>query len=280
MENQRPELRTARRDEMPIILDWAAKEGWNPGLDDAKAFLAADPEGFFVADLGGGPAAAISVVNHDSTMAFLGLYLCRPEHRGKGIGFGLWKHAIGHAGGRTIGLDGVPAQQHNYASSGFAHAGSTMRWEGALAGRPNARTRRARVEDLTAIRALDRAANGYGRNKFLDAWLQDTPARMTLVLEERGECMGFATIRRCLRGCKIGPLVAPHANDAIDLVLAAQDACPGDVVVVDAPDANGELIGWMKDRGFTCSFQTARMYRGPAPLMSSLLQGVGTLELG
>lgn len=82
-------FRTARPDELPLILSWAAAEGWNPGLDDAAVFFASDPEGFFVADLDNGPIAAISVVNHSSDFAFLGLYLCLPKHRGKGIGFGL-----------------------------------------------------------------------------------------------------------------------------------------------------------------------------------------------
>ena len=31
--------------DLAMVLDWAAAEGWNPGLDDAAAFLAADPEG-------------------------------------------------------------------------------------------------------------------------------------------------------------------------------------------------------------------------------------------
>jgi hypothetical protein len=29
-------------------LDWAAAEGWNPGLGDARAFQIADPQGFLV----------------------------------------------------------------------------------------------------------------------------------------------------------------------------------------------------------------------------------------
>ena len=110
-------FRTARADELPLVLSWAEAEGWNPGPDDAAAFFASDPEGFFVADADTGPVAAISVVNHSDAFAFLGLYLCLPEHRGKGIGFGLWQHALAHAGARCVGLDGVPAQQDNYRKS-------------------------------------------------------------------------------------------------------------------------------------------------------------------
>ena len=73
--------RTMSLDELRVVLDWAAEEGWNPGLDDAEAFHAADPEGFFLAIDKGTPVAAISVVNHSDNFAFLGLYLCRPEYR-------------------------------------------------------------------------------------------------------------------------------------------------------------------------------------------------------
>ena len=114
------EYRTASIQDLYLILDWAAEEGWNPGWDDAAAFHAADPKGFFLALDDSEPVAAISVVNHSDTFAFLGLYIALPSHRRKGIGLGLWRHAIKHAGDRTIGLDGVPDQKANYAASDFA----------------------------------------------------------------------------------------------------------------------------------------------------------------
>jgi hypothetical protein len=41
------------RDELDLAVEWAALEGWNPGLHDADAFYAADPDGFFVGLLDG-----------------------------------------------------------------------------------------------------------------------------------------------------------------------------------------------------------------------------------
>ena len=76
--------------------DWARIEGWNPGLDDAPPFWAADPLGYFLAEVDGQPAAAISVVNHDDSFAFLGLYLCRPAFRGRGIAKRLMIDAMSH----------------------------------------------------------------------------------------------------------------------------------------------------------------------------------------
>ena len=41
-------VRTMRPQEVALVLDWAAQEGWNPGLADAACFAAVDPEGFLL----------------------------------------------------------------------------------------------------------------------------------------------------------------------------------------------------------------------------------------
>ena len=66
------DFRQIRAGELALLLDWAG-EGWNPGMGDGPAFFAADRAGFFVATVAGQAVAAISVVNHDPAMAFLGL---------------------------------------------------------------------------------------------------------------------------------------------------------------------------------------------------------------
>jgi GNAT superfamily N-acetyltransferase len=265
-------------DELPAILDWAAAEGWNPGHDDAAAFFAADPDGFFVADAGDGPVAAISVVNHDPAMAFLGLYIVDPDRRGQGIGKRLWDHALGHAGGRCVGLDGVPAQQDNYALSGFVRAGETARFEGALDPVPHPDIRPVAAADLPALLTMDAAAQGYGRTAFLTAWLTDTATRRTLV---RGPGIrGFVTLRACRTGTKIGPLLATTLDDARDLLHAASAAAGPGPLVVEVPDSQPALTDICRGAGMSCSFTTARMYRGTPPRTGPAFGTVATLELG
>lgn len=162
------EYRTASLPEIGKILEWAAKEGWNPRVDDAGTFHAADPRGFFVATQDGAPVAAISVVNHSDDFAFLGLYICRPDYRGRGIGFSLWAHALAHAGDRTIGLDGVPEQEANYAKSGFVFTDRTRRLQGRVR-QGDLRYPMAAVTDFEAIARLDHGANGFSRPNFLKA---------------------------------------------------------------------------------------------------------------
>ena len=261
--------------ELAQVLDWAAAEGWNPGLSDAQAFLAADPAGFFVATDDADPVAAISVVNHCDSMAFLGLYLCLPAYRGRGIGYELWRHALAHAGTRTVGLDGVAAQQANYARSGFLRAGSTRRFEGALAPAPSAAVRRLRPEDAPAILALDAAACGYARPAFLRSWIAPGPDRVSLRSDG-----GFVTARQCRDGIKIGPVVAPTPDEAMTLARAALAELPPGRAIIDLPEHATGFEAALTAQGFAETFATARMYRGSAPESGASQQAIATMELG
>src|ERR671935_2946962 len=123
-------IRAMRPAEVAIALDWAAAEGWNPGLADAACFASVDRDGFLIGELDGTAAATISCLNYDDRFAFLGFYIVRADLRGRGYGLRIWNAAIAHAGARTIGLDGVVAQQDNYRKSGFSLAYRNIRFGG------------------------------------------------------------------------------------------------------------------------------------------------------
>lgn len=273
-------IRTASLTDVERMLDWAAAEGWNPGLGDATAFLAADPEGFFVAEVDGRAAASISVVNHSDSFAFLGFYIAHEDFRGQGIAFDLWRHAMAHAGDRTVGLDGVPDQEANYARSGFLRTGATLRLEGPRPSVEMPGIRPVEARDAGAVAALDAAANGVSRPRFLRNWVKDTDTRRTLVLETAEGIEGFATARLCRAGCKIGPVVAPDATAALALAAAAARALKAGQVVIDVPDGQAGFVATLKRAGFAETFGTARMYRGAPPVTSPALFGIATMELG
>ncbi|MEX0311905.1 MAG: GNAT family N-acetyltransferase [Tateyamaria sp.] len=267
-------FRTATERELSTVLGWAADEGWNPGIDDAAAFFAADPGGFFVAVDGAEPVAAISVVNHTPDFAFLGLYIVRPAHRGKGIGIGLWRHAMAHAGPRCVGLDGVPEQQANYVRSGFTRAGSTTRFEGSVEAAAGSDIRPATDADIPAMIGMEGAASGVQKRAYMSAWFTNTLNRRSYCSED-----GLVTIRKCRVGAKIGPLVALDADSAWRLIRHAAGAFDGPVIV-DVPAQSEALARKCAARGLTPGFETARMYRGPAITGSNAVYAVASLELG
>jgi len=279
---QSAEFRTARRNELDAILQWAAEEGWNPGREDAAAFWLADPEGFFVATADGDLAAAISVVNHTDDFAFLGLYIARPAFRGRGIGYGLWQHALTHAGARVVGLDGVPDQQANYAASGFELFSATTRFTGEVIAAESGSVRLAAYEDVAALIDMEAAASGVRKPSYLGAWFASAESRQTWVTQDADGVAGFCTARRCREGVKIGPLWAQSEKDALALMayVATQMGGP---VTLDVPDTSGPLKALCQALGLAPGFATARMYRGkPVPVgeASGGYFAVSTLELG
>ncbi|MEK9971734.1 MAG: GNAT family N-acetyltransferase, partial [Ferrovibrio sp.] len=123
-------IQVMSRAQLDTAVDWAANEGWNPGLNDAGIFHAADPQGFLVGLQDGEPVACISVVRYGHRYGFLGFYIAAPGWRGKGRGFAVWEAGLQHLNERTVGLDGVVAQQDNYRKSGFVLAHRNIRYGG------------------------------------------------------------------------------------------------------------------------------------------------------
>lgn len=156
-------------------VDWAAAEGWNPGSEDAACFASVDPEGFIGGWLKDRMIASISVVNYDPRFSFLGFYIVEESYRGQGYGYRLWCEALKHAGARTVGLDGVTAEQDNYRKSGFELAYRNVRYGGqpdrnAIAAATPAGLEIASLTKLTPeLVAFDRTLFPAPRDAFLQS---------------------------------------------------------------------------------------------------------------
>ncbi|OAP40572.1 GCN5 family acetyltransferase [Sinorhizobium glycinis] len=278
-----PNIRRATRAELDTIIDWAAREGWNPGLEDANAFWAADPEGYWVATEGETLAAAISLVRYGAQYAFLGLNIADPAFRGRGIGLALWKRAIASAEGRVIGLDGVVAQQDNYRKSGFAWAHANVRYGGALdvSEPPGTHLIDVAPVHVTALTDYDRRFNPARREAFLYEWTKQLPTRRSVLLLRDGTIVGYGTIRGCREGLKIGPLFADNETGA-DLIFRKLAAgAKGARVYLDIPEPNSSARALCERYNMKPVFETARMYRGPSPdLPLPRIYGITTFELG
>jgi predicted N-acetyltransferase YhbS len=263
-------------------LDWAAAEGWNPGLDDAAAFLAADPGGFLMGWLGEEPVAAISAVRQGADFGFIGLFLVPPAWRGQGFGRQIWQAGMARLDGRTIGLDGVAAQEANYARAGFVLSHRTVRYRGPVAPAPSPRPLPLAPRHLPAILALDRRASGVDREAYLRAWLAPAPTRRTLVIEAEGALTGYGTVRACREGAKLGPLNAADPSDALALIGALSATLPPAAELsLDIPEPNYAALALARDLGLEPVFGTARMYRGEPPEADhATVFGEVTLELG
>lgn len=262
--------------------EWARREGWNPGLHDAEAFAAQDPEGFIGLKVDGELMATISLVSYGPAFGFLGFYICRPDVRGRGLGLALWNAALALKPARTIGLDGVKAQQDNYKKSGFVLAHENIR-HGGLKLHGYSQGNRA----LTALSAADATAIDRfeqhhplfpaSRTRFLAEWLRHD----ALALRRDGEIVGYGVIRECHDGWKVGPLFAESVGDADIILRGLLTRMPEGSFYLDTPATNRAAVDLALSLALTPMFETARMYRGPAPQIDmAQVFGITSFELG
>ncbi|HEY8095690.1 MAG TPA: GNAT family N-acetyltransferase [Methylobacter sp.] len=270
-------------EEINIAVDWAASEGWNPGLYDADCFYAADPEGFLVGELNNELVATISAVKYGETFGFIGFYIVKPDYRGQGYGIQIWNAGLERLSGRNVGLDGVVAQQSNYRKSGFELAYRNIRYEGVSGG---VKAETPEVIDLSqlpfeVVEAYDRPFFADNRTRFLKAWLNQ-PESIALGIMQKGKLSGYGMVRACRSGYKIGPLFADSPELAESLFVSLQaEIMPGKPIYLDVPETNHDAVALAEKHKMKLVFETARMYTGVFPdLPLNRLFGVTTFELG
>jgi ribosomal protein S18 acetylase RimI-like enzyme len=273
-------VRNTTAADIDLAIEWAASEGWNPGLHDAACFRHADPGGFFVGELNGEVVASLSAIAYDSHFGFIGLYIVKPAFRGQGLGLRIWQHGIDYLGRRNIGLDGVIAQQSNYRKSGFQLAYRNIRFEGIVQGATHAGIVNAAELPFGSVLAYDRRCFPAARDAFLSAWLgQPDCVALAALRDER--IAGYGVLRRCRAGGKIGPLFADSEPIANELLDALATYLAGEVIVLDVPEPNDAAIRLAERRGMKSAFETARMYtQAPPTLELERVFGVTTFELG
>ena len=272
-----------RRPDIGRMIEWAAAEGWNPGVDDGECFAAADPKGLLVACLEGEPLGCISVIAYDDRFGFLGLYIVAKGFRGRGYGLRLWKAGLRHLGERSIGLDSVLAQQDTYRRSGFAAAHANVRYGGRVNVDPPSDASLIALADVPfdSILTFDRRVFPAPRERFLRCWLNPEKRRAYAVLRE-DEVVGYGVIRRSIDGCKVGPLFAMDEASADMLFQALAATVSGEATLaIDVPVPNAAGINLARRYGLDPSFETVRMYRREDPgLPLSWIYGITTLEQG
>ena len=288
-----PTLRPLHREELDTLVEWAAEEGWNPGLDDAEVFWATDPEGFVAAelDLGSGPelVGGGSIVRYGRRYGFMGFFIVRKDLRGHGLGTTLWFHRRDLLRSRLdadapIEMDGVFAMQAWYAKGGFVFQHRDLRFEGVATPSPAARRANDLVDLATlpfdVIDAYDRRHVPAPRPAFLERWIA-RPGGQAIGVCRGSDLAGFAVSRPCRHGHKIGPLFADDAAVAETLLDELAQRLAGETIQLDVPEVNAAAVGLAKQRGMREVFGCARMTLGSPPTLPwQEIFGVTTFELG
>jgi GNAT superfamily N-acetyltransferase len=267
--------------EVDIAIEWANKEGWNPGVHDAECFYQADPTGFYAAKLNGEVIGTISLVKYPGDFAFEGLYIIKPEFRGKGIGKIIQEFGLEITKKMTLGLDGVFDMKEKYAKYGLKYCYHSTRYAGTAQNNPAKQCQTITKKDFKEVAVFDKECFGFERTSFLNRWLLQKDHTSMLIRNQKNELCGFGVIRKCVKGYKIGPLFADSKAEAELLFNSLTATVTGEIVFLDVPDPNKAGVEFAEKRVLQPMFSTVRMYtKVGIELPLSKIFGVTTFELG
>lgn len=271
--------------EVGTIAQWAADEQWNPGLHDVDIAHAYDPDAFIALRLGDEMVGGGSILSYRGQYGFMGLFIVRPDHRGRGLGGVLWRHRLRLLRARlqpgaAIGMDGVFAMAPFYRRGGFQLAYRDLRFDGvAVSGSDRGLTPLADV-GFDAIAAYDRPFHPVDRSDLLRSWVLH-PSFHSAAVVANGRVRGYASLRPCRNGWRFGPVVADTPAVAEQLLVGLMSRVAGDPVQLDVPEPNEMGLALAAGFGMVESFGTARMYHGHIPdIAVDRTYGVTSFEFG
>lgn len=273
------------KEQMSFLIQMAKEQGWNPGLDDADAFYAADPDGFFIAELEGEPIGCISAVSYSDNFGFVGFYVMKKGFEGNYFGSQLALKATRYLYGKNVGLDGVIDRIDNYTRLGFKFAYPNARYEflvpDVLEHTLCGKIQTYSDELYSAVCQYDTQCFPADRSKFLKTWL-NTPNSQTKVIVDNGRIRGYSVVRKCDSGYKIGPLFADGLLQAENLFLEIISTLPaGEKVFLDIPEINMDAKILTAKYEMKKVFETARMYSKEKPNIAlNKVFGITSFELG
>ena len=274
-----------RADEVATLIEWAAKEHWNPGLADVGIAWSVDPAAFIAVRERGELIAGGTILSYDGAFGFMGLFIVRQDLRGAGLGTSLWQYRrdrlIGRlAPGASIGMDGVFGMVPFYERGGFVLAHRDLRLEGTAHGARDPSVVALSAVGFPVIDSFDRKHVAAPRSALLRRWLEQRGAHGGALLEDE-RLVAYGVVRPCRVGYRFGPFLAERADLAERLMGHLLAAIEGEPVQIDVPEPNEAGLGLARESGLVESFGCARMYLGGEPdIPLNRVFGVTSFEFG
>ena len=250
--------------EIPGVMRLKDLAGWNQTPADWERFLRASPEGCFFVEDRGQVVGTVTTIIYEGKVAWIGMVLVDPDHRGRGMGTSLLVKAIDHLDASdvpTIKLDATPQGRPIYEKLGFVPEYEIERW---VLHRPPAAqvaSQPSPVPDIDRIVELDYEVFGADRGDLLRSLHLDAPD-FTLAVELQGEIVGYALGRGGTRADHLGPWMAWDEPTAWELLDEFLRRSARDTVFVDCLKDNSVARALLRSRNFQFSRPLTRMYRG------------------
>lgn len=204
-----------RPDDISFGLALSRLANWNQLENDWLRTLALAPDGVFVAGHNGVPCGTASVICYGDKLAWIGMVVVHPDHRGCGIGGALMRHGLQYlhtAGVDCVKLDATDQGRPLYRKLGFQDEKPISRfflpqWTGT----PGSQLPSIAEDDWPGIANLDHEAFGADRIPLLTRLAQDG---VTAILKNASGVQGYGFARKGFNASFLGPIVAEDPTGA------------------------------------------------------------------
>ncbi len=269
-------MRALRRADMAGLMRLKESAGWNQTEQDWERLLELEPEGCFGLERDGVIVACSTALVYGEELAWIGMVLTLPDHRGQGYARRMMEYAMAFAwqrGVARVGLDATDMGITLYRQFGFEAVGVAERWERpVMEGSPVP----AEVSEWEPDAALDRTAFGAQRQRLLESLARAGAATVP------GE--GYAMGRAGAKAAYFGPCVARSAGAARRLLGWFLTEHAGEAAYWDILADNGAAVALAESYGFRRARTLTRMVRklrpGGSAADNSLVFAIAGLEFG
>jgi len=183
----------------------------------------------------------------------VGMVIVLPGLQKHGLGNRLMQQLQEHTNGRIQIVNATLAAQPLYKKLKFIATDTLHQYQGSIVPPlliplpPGQRVRPLGKSDGPRIAALDQLATGMDRSKVLAA-IRDLAEGVAI--DDDGEMLGFALVRRFGHGRVIGPVVAPDALRAKALIAHWINTYSDSFIRIDVFESLG-LSDWFAEIGLT-----------------------------
>jgi ribosomal protein S18 acetylase RimI-like enzyme len=265
-------VETMRTEDFPFAVQLANTMDWNMAESDFEFMTKLEPDGCFVLFQAEEPVGIATCVSYGKT-GWFGNLAVKEEHRKKGAGTFLVKHALEYLrrnGVETVGLYAYSHLVGFYEKVGFRPHDDfvVLNGEPVLSMKQDA-SREAGEIDIPELIALDRRCFCWDRKKLLETILRDK-TNLCYVSVQNGEIAGFAAAKVYDGMTEIGPLVCLHERSDVAGELLRTVLCRLrnlDVYVCVPAEAKA-LHTTLRDVGLKENFRVTRMFLGPVSAQS------------
>jgi GNAT superfamily N-acetyltransferase len=262
-------LRTMTKQDIPAGIRLKELAGWNQTAADWNRFLAASPEGCFVADMDGHVRGTATTISFENRFAWIGMVLVDPEYRSQGFGTKLLERTIEYLYQRkmpTMKLDATPQGKPLYEKLGFVTEYGIERWilkrpPRSDAGIPDSKRASLSEAQLASILSRDREVFGADRS-FLLGSLQKEAPHFAMGVWSNNLLQGYAFGRSGSFADHLGPWAAEDTVTAHRLLDEFLTRSSRETIIVDCLTANSAAVGLLQTFGFSYARTLTRMYRG------------------